>query len=76
MSRIKPIGARLARATQRSQSKPLERAGPDLLEGHKRDMNTLKALCVESKTHEFAISTRSFWKILRSRVLRLRSRVF
>jgi hypothetical protein len=32
MSRIKPIEARLARITQRSQSKPLERAGPDLPE--------------------------------------------
>ena len=31
MSRIKPIGAWLARSSsQRSQSKPLERAGPDL----------------------------------------------
>jgi hypothetical protein len=30
MSRIKPIWARLARTSQRSQSKPLERAGPDL----------------------------------------------
>ncbi len=30
MFRIKPIGARLARATQRSQSLRLERAGPDL----------------------------------------------
>jgi hypothetical protein len=30
------------------------------LAGHKRDTNTFKSLCVESKTHGFAISTRSF----------------
>ena len=46
------------------------------LAGHKRDTNTLKSLCVETKTHEIAISTRSFWKIIQSRVLRLQSRVF
>jgi hypothetical protein len=56
--------------------KRLEKIFSVSLAGHKRNTNTLKSLCVETKAHEIAISTRSFWKLMQSRVLRLQSRVF
>ena len=56
--------------------KLLKNFSVSLAGGHKRDTNTLKSQCVETKTHEIAISTHSLWKIMQSCVLRLHLHVF